>query len=1028
MKEVIVEKGTYADSLYTMLLGRELKQKNDLLFVFVGMGNPSNIASLAKEGFDPAGLEKIHPEDLVIAYEYEDDRTRRALLSEIEGFLLGIKSASEGLDEVPASLEEAFASDSDANLAIISVPGQFASYEARKALGLGMHVLLFSDHVSLEEEMFLKDLAIEKGLLFMGAGCRGAILGGTGLCFANAVARGPVGIIDATGTGMQEVSCLLDRLGYGVSQAIGIGKRDLQGLKATGTETLLAIFALGYDPMTEVLVLVAPLPPQYLADTLLGALKQTGKPAVVHFQGTKVEFSGEEPLLDMAENLQETAMLAAARIAPEPQGLGKIPNWPFDLDPKSIDKLVVHETARMQPVQRYVRCYFSGSGFCEEAVSVLADLPEGIWSNVPSEPARMLYNPYHSTGHTVLDLGDGFFSVGKEHPAIDPLVRTERVEAELADPTIRVMVFDCILGCGSCDNPAKPLAAVISKAKERARERGGYLSAIVSVTGTDKDRQVRRKQIALLEQAQAIVMPTNYQAVRLAKRILLRVLGLGTQHVQTYSHRLASQPVPFSAGSEPAFMLEPLLQLFAEGPKSINVGLRSFSKESPSCNGKNRHVFWSPPAGGQPGPFDSLCRIARQDRGKIEAANGKAMDKILASVPMLRGIDRAGAVIPGMRKNLVLHAGPPVSWDQMCATMKKAVVSGLIHEGLAETSEEAAFLADSGEIDFGCTHTYGVVGPVAGVVTQSMPVWIVQNETFGNLAYAPIHEGSGKALRNGNCDTEVLERLSWMGQTFASVMQEAIERHGPVDLRELVSRALLMGDECHVRNHAASTMFLAKLGPSLVLLKREKQAVSDVLAFMEGDDQFFLNLAMASCKCTMDAARGIPCGSIVTAMAGNGIDFGIQIAAFKDRWFVAPAPKADGVYSCGYSSSDANADIGDSAIAETLGLGGFSLAAAPSVAKCIGGSAADASAVSRRMYRISCGESEGYRLPPFDFRGSPTGIDIRAVVERGVLPLVDTMIQHKDGETGVIGAGLVQAPMECFVKAISAYADAFCRI
>ena len=409
----------------------------------------------------------------------------------------------------------------------------------------------------------------------------------------------------------------------------------------------------------------------------------------------------------------------------------------------------------------------------------------------------------------------------------------------------------------------------------------------------------------------------------------------------------------------------------------------------------------------------------------MEKANQEAASRILKARPTLVDISTAGEAIPGMKKNMILHAGPPVTWDRMCGPMRGAVIGGLILEGLAESREEAENRADSADIIFEPCHHHSSVGPMAGVTSYSMPVWVMENRTYGNRAYCTLNEGLGKVLRYGAFSDEVIDRLKWMAEELAPILRKGLLNHGEIDMKNLISQALQMGDEGHNRNRAGTSLFIRELAPCLVMLDEEKERISRVLSFMHTNDHFFLNLSMPSCKCTVDAASGIEGSSVIVAMARNGTDFGIRISGLGDRWFTAPASMVDGLYLPGFSSEDAAPDIGDSVITETAGIGGFAMAAAPAIVKFVGGSLGDAIRFTQSMYEISVTENDSYRIPALDFRGTPTAIDLIKVVETGILPVINTGIAHKAPGIGMVGAGLVKPPEKCFHDALEAFVERF---
>lgn len=409
------------------------------------------------------------------------------------------------------------------------------------------------------------------------------------------------------------------------------------------------------------------------------------------------------------------------------------------------------------------------------------------------------------------------------------------------------------------------------------------------------------------------------------------------------------------------------------------------------------------------------------DREKIEKANEEAVQKLLKAQPTIVGIGTAGEDIPRMTKKTILHAGPPISWDKMSGPLRGAVIGGLIYEGLASNKDEAIALAASGEIIFDSCHHHRAVGPMAGVVTYSMPVWIIKNKTYGNYAYCTLNEGLGKVLRYGAYSHEVIDRLKWMEMVLAPVFKATLKLAGEIDLKPMTAQALQMGDEGHNRNKAGTSLLIRELAPYLVYTEFSNEDKWEVLKFIHSNDHFFLNLTMPAAKCSLDPLEGIKYSTIVYTMARNGTEFGIRVAGLGDRWFIAPAEIIDGLYFPGYSTEDANPDIGDSVITETSGIGGFAMASAIPIVQFVGGTPEDAINYSRSMYEITETENDAYKIPLLNFRGTATGIDIRKVVETRILPIINTGIAHKEAGIGQIGAGLVHPPMKCFEDALEAF-------
>jgi hypothetical protein len=414
----------------------------------------------------------------------------------------------------------------------------------------------------------------------------------------------------------------------------------------------------------------------------------------------------------------------------------------------------------------------------------------------------------------------------------------------------------------------------------------------------------------------------------------------------------------------------------------------------------------------------------RTTDGLIEKANAEVLRRIKAARPVLVGLSPAKDVVPGMREGMLLHAGPPVEWAEMVGPMRGAACGALVFEGTARTIEEAAVLCDRGEVVFESCHAHAAVGPMAGIISPSMPVFSIKNETFGNMAYATINEGLGKTLRFGANDEEVLGRLGWITETLAPTLADAVAKHGPIDLKQMMAAALRRGDECHNRNKSGTALFLKTLAPSLARTCPDNERLARTFEFIGGNDHFFLNLSMAASKATMDAVRGVEGSTIVWTMAANGVRYGIAVCWFGDRWFTALPGHAVCKYFKGFSEKDACPIMGDSYISEPAGVGGFAMASAPAITSFIGGRPSEAIMYTKRMYRITLSKHPDFTMPNLDYAGTPLGIDIRKVVKTGILPVVNSGIAHKKAGIGQIGAGIAYPPMECFTLALAAVQEA----
>jgi len=460
-------------------------------------------------------------------------------------------------------------------------------------------------------------------------------------------------------------------------------------------------------------------------------------------------------------------------------------------------------------------------------------------------------------------------------------------------------------------------------------------------------------------------------------------------------------------------------RLFEQDLQVVNVGLDSFADAIEQTGGTALHLDWRPPASGDRETGLRLAMLVNDPQ--VEAANRTAHERFLSAQPVLAGVQQAREAIPGLGERTLLHAGPPIEWERMCGPVKGAVIGAMLYEGWAENADAASRLAMSGEITYAPCHAFGAVGPMAGVISPSMPVWIVKNQDRGNISFSTLNEGLGKVLRFGANDPPVIAKLKWLESVVGPAMNAAIQQLGGVELRPIIAEALHMGDECHNRNAAASSLLFKRLAPALLRADLPRAEIASVLEFWAGNNHFFLNISMACCKAMLDAGHGVEHSTLVTAMARNGVEFGIRVSGTGDQWFTAPAPMVKGLFFPSYTAADAAPDLGDSAITETAGIGGFAMGAAPAIVQFVGGTPQDAIAYTREMYHITMGRNGGFTLPALNFEGTPAGIDARKVVDTGIAPIINTGIAHKDAGVGQVGAGITRAPLACFDKAICAF-------
>jgi hypothetical protein len=460
------------------------------------------------------------------------------------------------------------------------------------------------------------------------------------------------------------------------------------------------------------------------------------------------------------------------------------------------------------------------------------------------------------------------------------------------------------------------------------------------------------------------------------------------------------------------------MSLGPTNPAIVTVGIDLLADALASQGVSTQPVEWQPPPAGTE---DALQRIMLDPR-RVNA-NRAALDAMLGARAALVDVRPASEAL-GLQPGQFLHAGPPITWDRASGPLRGALIGAVLFEGWADDAETAEAELARGTYAWEPCHHRGAVGPMAGVVSPSMWMFELVDEVHDQRAWCSLNEGLGRVLRYGAYGPDVITRLHWMTDVLGPALQTTTRSIGAIDVKAIVAQMVQMGDEGHNRNRAGTLMLLKEWLPALVSSGLDAGDLAEVVRFVAGNDHFFLNLTMPACKLVTSAGADIPGSTVVTTMTRNGTDFGIQVSGTGDAWFTGPAQLADGMYLGNYGPDDANPDIGDSAITETAGIGGFAMATAPAIVRFVGGTAADAFATTQRMYDICVGENPAWALPALEFRGTPTGIDVTAVVRSGVLPQINTGMAGRVAGVGQVGAGLVTPPMECFIDAIAALADA----
>ena len=995
MLKTVVKKGSYQDSVVLMLLTNEISTIEGVKKVSIMMATPANKDIFKQSGLDTEELMNASANDMVVVADIDDDSLLDTIMEQVEAFLKKQSAASEGKKgaESVKSWDKALSKMPEANLAVISIPGAYAALEADRALDEGLNVFMFSDNVTIEDEKALKEKAHAKGLAVMGPDCGTGIIQSVPVAFTNNVAPGSIGIIGASGTGIQELTTIIDRLGEGVTNAIGIGGRDLNA-KIGGITMMDMIDAMEDDDAVKVLVIVSKPPAKEVRDMISDRLSDFSKPVVTLFVGEKPEFHEEN--FYHAYTLDEAARLAVGLVR------GKdILEAEIDIDESTFYKAEDKKT---------IKAYYSGGTLANEAAMLIKD---AMNCEVPPEDIEgyML----QLDGNIVVDLGDDAYTQGKPHPMIDPAKRIECMQEAVDDESTGVVLLDIMLGYGSHADMAGSLIPTIKELKEKADAAGRKVFFIATVCGTRRDYQGYDDAVNKLKEAGVIVCENNKLACRTAIR------AIGRDFEEPVKEVRAKKVVKV----EKAAPSEKLRELLSQKPRIINIGLKSFAEVVEQFGCEVVQYDWMPPAGGNVELIKTL-NFLRNYEG-IDELNRAVIAKVVASQPVLKDNVRAKEVIPQFAENggkVILHAGPPVAYENMPDPMQGSCVGAVMFEEWASTEEEARKMLEGGEIKFIPCHHCNAVGPMGGITSPNMAVFVVENETGGNKAYCTMNEGIGKVLRFGAYDEEVVNRLRWMRDVLGPTLGKAIRSmENGLAINPLIAKAVAMGDEFHQRNIAASLAFLKEVAPIITAMEMDEKDRYDVIKFLADTDQFFLNIMMATGKAVMDDARKDTDGTIVTAMFRNGYEFGIRIAGMGDEWFTGPVNTPQGLYFTGYDAEDACPDMGDSAITETFGVGGMAMIAAPAVTRFVGaGGYEDALRTSNEMTEICIDRNPNFTVPTWNFQGICLGIDARLVVEKGITPVINTGIANKVAGRGQIGAGTVHPPIECFEKAVRAYA------
>ena len=994
MLRTVVKKGSYQDSVVLMLLTNEISTIEGVNKVSIMMATPANKDIFKQSGLDTEELMAATANDMVVVADVDDEAMLDVIMENVDAFLKKqstTNNASKGSESVK-SWDKALDKLPDANLAVISIPGAYAALEADRALDQGLNVFMFSDNVTIEDEKALKEKAHAKGLSVMGPDCGTGIIQGVPIAFTNSVSKGSIGIIGASGTGIQELTTIIDRLGEGVNNAIGTGGRDLS-TTVGGITMMDMIDAMEKDETVKVLIVISKPPAQAVREKISARLSGFSKPVITLFLGEKPEYHEEN--FYHTYTLDEAARLAVSLVRGK-----EVPEATVDVDESEFYKAEDNKT---------IKAYYSGGTLANEAAMLIKDA-----LNVTDPPEDIEGYMLQLDGNIVVDLGDDAYTQGKPHPMIDPAKRIECMQEAVDDESTGVILLDIMLGYGSHPDMAGALLPTIKELQAKADAANRKVFFVATVCGTRRDYQGYDEAVNKLKDAGVIVCENNKLACQTAIR------AIGRDFVEPVKP-IRPKTVVEIEKNEPS---DKLMQMLSEKPKIINVGLKSFAEVCEEFGCEVVQYDWMPPAGGDIKLIKTL-NFLRNYEG-IDEKNREVIAKVVASQPILKDNVRAKEVIPEMREGkVILHAGPPVAYENMPDPMQGSCVGAVLFEEWADNEADARKMLENGEIKFIPCHHVNAVGPMGGITSPNMAVFVVENETDGHRAYCTMNEGIGKVLRFGAYSEEVVNRLRWMRDVLGPVLGRALRSmDNGLALNPLIAKAVAMGDEFHQRNIAASLAFLKEVAPIITKMDGlDEKDRYDVIKFLADTDQFFLNIMMATGKAVMDSARDGTDGTIVTAMCRNGYEFGIRIAGMGDEWFTGPVNTPQGLYFTGYDAEDACPDMGDSAITETFGVGGMAMIAAPAVTRFVGaGGYEDALRTSNEMMEISIDRNPNFTVPTWNFQGICLGIDARLVVEKGITPVINTGIAHKIAGYGQVGAGTVHPPIEAFEKAIVAYA------
>ncbi len=1167
-----IEKNRYFDSLLLMKISAEIGKAEGVVRASAGMGTPMNMSILDEMEILNADGKAAGPNDLIIAVAATDEKAAANATVVMLNFLSGAQlpeawdrntishdanghGTSESLSgkmmqigrltgsgcygyQGYRSIDRLCRTEKGFNLAVISTAGEFAGALAREAIENGLNVFIFSDGVSADDEAALKIRAEAEGLLVMGPSCGLSFINGTAIGLCSKTRRGAIGIVAASGSGMQEVMCIIHRRGGGISHAIGTGGGDLSGAVG-GISTIRGIKLLEDDPGTKVIVLVSKPPADIAEKKVLAAVKNCRKPVIVMFingddeavlrAGAMPAYTFEDAAIkaldaeaDVKYRCQKTSYKSICHDL-KIRAANTIKNYNMIIQSGKNTKNTKNTKKHFG---KYIRGIFCGGTLAEEAIQLISciigtqhkdnagetveNLNSGngdnntcisaryIMTNVKIRGQGIQYvdelDKKKSTGHTIIDIGGEEFTKGRPHAAIDPSVRVARFCKEAADPETGVILMDFLLGYGMHEDPAGIMADPVREVLEKAEMEGRKLYVVASICGTDLDPQDYNVQKRKLEEAGIVVTENNAEAAVMAAVLVSMQDYCYVESLETASLILPVISSESQADKETAVKQGGALEsLFHKSIKAVNIGARLFadainsqktvtdnaagskagegagkvtggsagkvtlegtaegmgesageatgedtgdSAEGRTVKAEAFSIDWRPPVycdSNNPKLPDTLIALREMAKpgvlaDKIRAANRMVIDIMQGSDPYWIGMKPAIECVPGMEENLILHSGPSISWEEMCETQQTGIMNGILYEKYATGYDEAYTLIKRGEIKYAPANDYHIVAPGSGIATSSMTVNIVEDRKTGARGFCAPFEGPnrGGLAGWGIFNENIRIHLDMVKDVIAPVVTSVLSAAGGMALKSILTRSVEMGDELHSRQDAAGLLAVNEMMRLLVKSETSLKIIRQCADLFYGTTRFFHPIDMAAAMCVHEAVREVPYSTVVTAMEGNGVEFGIKLSGTGNKWYTAPSPILKGNFvSTDVDSADVLPWIGDSCMLEAAGLGGFAAAAAPAVMRAQGRTISDGMEQSLLMEDITLASHNAYLMPQLDYRGTPLGIDLRKVLTYGIEPVIHGGIISKSGKR--LGSGIARVPMKCFTEAAAGYAEKYIK-